>query len=505
MADSPLGLCDSRVGPRILALAIAGVAVFFYDRNIGLPQAQESAAFLPELPPVQENSFAVLPFKNLDGSEETGLFASGLVDDVITRLSQVPGLSVSSRGDSFMLEPDTPSHRVRERLRVSRYLEGSVETAGNELRVMVQLIDSETGFHIFSRRFDRSSDNYFDLRDEVTRLTVSTVRVALPTTAQAALSQHGREPGLDTYLLYRRGVDAANQPLTIEQVNSAIDWFDAALEVDPEYAAAHAGKCSVLVDAWVEVDDPSMIERATQSCALALNLNPNLAVVHAALGRLYESTGRLAPAEDAFDRALQSDPANMQALRGLGNVYLRQNRVEDAEQVLRRNISLHPGSETAHSALGAFLFRTGHYGDAAEQYEYVIALNPENMNAYSNLGTAQMLGGRFTQAISTLRRALEIEPRQVTYSNLGLLYYYLGDLPASVEAHRQAVAMEPDDYLAHINHGDALWAAGRAEEARAAYRRARALAEQAMQVDPQDPFGPSRRRRTIPTRITSTG
>jgi TolB-like protein/DNA-binding winged helix-turn-helix (wHTH) protein len=174
------------------ALAVAAVAVFVYDRNVGLPSPAAIPDFAPALPPIRPNSFAVLPFKNVDGSEQTGVFADGLVDDVITRLSQVPGLRVASRGDSFMLEADTPSQRVRERLRVSRYLEGSVESLGGQIRVIVQLIDSESGFHVFSRRFDRDRANYFDLRDEITGLTVSTVRVSLPADAQYLGGPHPR-------------------------------------------------------------------------------------------------------------------------------------------------------------------------------------------------------------------------------------------------------------------------------------------------------------------------
>jgi tetratricopeptide (TPR) repeat protein/DNA-binding winged helix-turn-helix (wHTH) protein len=470
------------------ALVVAALAVIFYDRRVGLPTAVEVPEFIPALPPVQENSFAVLPFKNVDGSERTRIFADGLVDDVITGLSQVPGLRVSSRGDSFTLEADTPSQRVRERLRVARYLEGSVETAGEDIRVIVQLIDSESGFHVISRRFDRSSDDYFSLRDEITSLTVSSVRVALPTDAQSASVLHGREPELDAYLLYRRGVDATWKPQTMENVEEAIRWYDAALEVDPDYAAAHAGKCSILVEARMEVDKPEMIERAQESCARARNLNPNLAVVNNALGRLYLETGQLEAAASVYERALQSDPSSEDALAGLGNVRLRQNRSAEAEEVLRRNLDLHPGNPRAHSALGTFLFLTGRYADGAEQYQYAAALEPDSMTAYLNLGTAQMAAGFFAEAIATFNKSLELEPKQVTYSNLGLLYYYLGDLESAIAAHDEAVKLEPRDYLARINRGDALWASGRERAARESYRYGRELAEEELRVNPQDPY-----------------
>ena len=175
----------------VAGMALASALVFIYDRKVGLPEpepepAAMTAAQAAALPPILENSIAVLPFFNMDGSEDTQIFTQGLVDDVTNRLSRVPGLLVSSRGDSYTLEPSTASQRVRERLRVARYLEGSVQMQGERMRIIVQLIDSETGFHVLSRSFDRNREDFFDIRDEITALTVANVRVALPPETQAA-------------------------------------------------------------------------------------------------------------------------------------------------------------------------------------------------------------------------------------------------------------------------------------------------------------------------------
>ncbi|RPH95286.1 MAG: hypothetical protein EHM68_12850, partial [Lysobacterales bacterium] len=267
------------------AMTLAAVGVFVYDRNVGLPQAPVQATPAPAspapaaeiaLPPVQDNSIAVLPFLNLDGSVETGIFTHGLVDDVITRLSRVPGLLVASRGDAYTLEPNSASSRVRERLRVARYLEGSVQMDGDRMRIIVQLIDSETGFHVLSRKFDRPREDFFDIRDEITELTVANVRVALPPETRSAAALAGDDPSLDVYMLYRRGIDASRQSGSSQSIEPALAWFDQALAIDPDYAAAHAGKCSVYVAGYPVTDDPAYIDHAEASCARALELNPNL-------------------------------------------------------------------------------------------------------------------------------------------------------------------------------------------------------------------------------------
>ena len=474
------------------ALGIAAVVVFIYDKSIGLPEEERSDAVVvaeaPALPPVLDNSIAVLPFVNLDGSETTQIFSNGLVDDVITRLSRVPGLLVSSRGDAFTLEPNSASQKVRERLRVAMYLEGSVQMLGDEIRIIVQLIDSETGFHILSRKFDRPRDDFFDVRDEITSLTVANVRVALPADLQASSLKVVEDPSLDAWVLYRQGIEASRRPTTMDSIASALGWFDGALAVDPEYAAAHAGKCAVYVEGYREVDDPSYIDNAESSCATALTLNPNLDIVHTALGDLYRSTGRHGDAEAAYLRALSSDPANAAALTGLGLTYQRLNRPLEAETVLRRAANAHPGNASAFNSLGVFLFKSGRFEAAEAEYERAVALKPEDLVYTSNLASAYMMQGDFVSAARYFQKAIDIAPTKTAYSNLGLMHFYIGNYDAAIESHREAVELQPNDYLARVNLGDALWAAGQSVEAQRAYAEANRMAAGALLVNRNDPL-----------------
>jgi tetratricopeptide (TPR) repeat protein/TolB-like protein len=474
------------------ALAVAAVAVYTYDKSIGLPEASSPepamAAASIQLPPVVENSFAVLPFVNLDGSAETQTFADGLVDDVITQLSRVPGLRVAARGDSYTLAPNSASQNVRDRLRVEMYLEGSVEMSGGIMRVTVQMIDSESGFHILSRRFDRPREEFFDVRDEITDLTVANIRVALPPDVRESSLKVAQDPSLDAYVLYRHGIEASRKPLTIDTIASAVGWFDAALYVDPEYAAAHAGKCAVYVEAFVEVDDAKYIDLAESACAVALTLNPNLDVVHAALGELHASTGDYRSAETDYQEALTINPSNVAALTGLGRTYQRQGRLDEAEASFRKAIDIHPGDAAAYSGLGRFFFQTGRFKEAATIYQYFVALEPNNMRGLSNLASAYMLQGNFAAAAPTFQKALDIEPTQNTYSNLGMMHYYLGNNEAAIDSHANAVKLQPNDHLAHSNLGDALVAAGRTYESLQEYETANQLAAAVLEVNPNAPL-----------------
>ncbi len=478
------------------ALVVAAGLVYVYDRSVGLPQATPASAaagaseIVFEPPPIFENSFAVLPFLNVDGGEETQLFANGLVDDVIHRLSHIPGLRVSARGDSFTLSPNTSSEQVRRRLRVQMYLGGSVEIAAQRIRVNAQLIDSATGFHVLARTFNRPREDFFQIRDEITSLTVANVRVALPPDVNAASHLQFTEepPPLDAYLLYRRGVEALLKPKTIDTIATALGWYDAALEVDPDYAAAHAGKCAAFVAGYTEVDDPVFISNAEAACARALRLNPNLDIVHTALGDLYQSTGRYDAAEAAYLKTLEIDPSSVAALTGLGLTYQRLERLDEAEARLQKAVDVHPGDAAAYGMFGTFLFESGRFAEAAEQFNYVVALEPDNMLGVSNLASSYMLQGDFAAAVPAFQKAIDIEPTTLAYSNLGLMYYYLGDFDAAIASHFEAIELQPNDYLSRSNLGDALWAADRTDEAERAYTTADRMASGALQVNPNDPF-----------------
>lgn len=475
----------------VSSLAIAGVLVFIYDQFVGLPEeeipAATSTASIFTLPPVLENSIAVLPFLNVDGSPATQIFSNGLVDSVINRLARVPGLMVSARGDSHTLEPNTASEKVRERLRVALYLEGSVEMYGDEIRVIVQLIDSESGFHLLSRSFDRPREDFFDIRDEITELTVANVRVALPAETRGPSIETAADPSIDTYLLYRQGIDALYLPATKETIAEALDWFDQALEQDPEYAAAHAGRCSALIDGYIHLDETDSVAEAEKACGQALQLNSNLDIVHTAMGNLFQVTGRNDESETAFKTALQINDQNAGALMGLGRTYLLQGKPEAAETVLKQATGLYPGDWTSYNNLGSLYYRTGRFTEAAEQFQFVVALNRSNFAGYSNLGAASMLGGDFEKAIVAFEHAIEIEPLATTYSNLGLLYYYTERLDEAIASHRKATQLAPNDNLSWSNLGDALWVAGQKDASREAYENARSLTARTLDVNPDNP------------------
>lgn len=472
------------------ALALASVGVFVYHRTVGLPVDTVGRVTITnrvaEEVIVEPNSVAVLPLLNIDGGEETEIFSNGLVEDVIDRLSRVPGLRVSSRGDSFSLPPNTSSSEVRRRLRVHYYIEGSVRSIGENIRVVFQLIESASGKQLLSRSFDQKKKDFFEIQDQITSLAIANLRVVLPEDSQAVFDPAAGVASIDAYVLYRRGIEELHKPRTETTNERALSWFGKALGIDPEYAAAHAGICMTYTSGSNLIDNAMTVDEAEIACARALSLNPNLNIVHNALGDLYEKTGKPAEAEASYRRALAINPNDAQALIGLAIVYSGQQKLPEAEEKFGEAIALQPGNWRSYNALGGFLYRYGRYENAAKVYTEVVSLDPENMQGWANLGTSLMLSGNFEDAAPAFERSIQIEPQNDAYGNLGLMYYYLGETEAAITALEAATQLTPKDHLAWSNLGDALSFANQAAEARRAYERAEKLAEQLLAVNRRD-------------------
>jgi len=472
------------------ALSIAAVVVFIYDRSIGLPEAEitTTRATVEEinLPPVQDNSIAVLRFFNLDGSDQTEVFSNGLADDLITRLSRVPGLLVSSRGDSFTLDANSASAKVRERLRVALYLEGSIQVDGDTMRVIMQLIESETGFHKLSRSFDRPLEGFFDLRDEITELIVANVRIALPPETQGLPAADFEETNLNAYVLYHKGKEVYDRPRTFDTIAEAVGYYEQALELDPQYAAAHAGLCGAYVFRYSLSNSVDDIERAENACASALASNPRLHMVHGALGTLYWRTGRTADAEVAYNDALAINPQFATAMTGLARVYQRQQRYTEAEELFHTAIATQPGNWQSIRGLAAFLFSMGRYVESADAYRQVVYLDPANFKARFGLGSALTMAGDFEAGRQAYEESLAIEPTPDVYSSLGVIYYYLGEFENSVAMNRKAVELSSGDAVNWLNLADALHFSDDSDESLFAFRRTEELASGRVAIDPTD-------------------
>jgi tetratricopeptide (TPR) repeat protein/DNA-binding winged helix-turn-helix (wHTH) protein len=476
----------------VVAFVVAGIGSGTYQATVGFDvpgtPAPVEADLLEqtELLPVDEDSVAVLKLMTFNDDEVTRAFAEGLSEDLIDGLTRVPGLSVSSRGDAWSLPPNSTSKAVRRRLRVARYVEGSVRHVDGEISVVAQLIDSNSGMHIVSRRFDYKLEDFLDLQREMGNMIIANLRPAWDGNMEGRIMLAGTSENADAYLYYRRGAEALYEPRTQDSIDRARSLFASALEIDPAYPAAHAGICAARIEQFVLTRDPDDVAAAEAACGEAFAVAPRLPQVLRAVAKLYTVTGRDDEAKSLYESALEINGQDAASLTGLATIAQRQQDHDEAVRLISRAIDLQPGNWNNLMALGNIFFRAGDYDRAVEQYRKVVFLNPDNFAVLGNLGSASLMAGDFELAKQALEQSLEIETNPIVYSNLGVVYYYLGDFDKSVEVHRKVVELRPNSDTSWINLADALHFAGERSESRQAFERAAELSEAQLQVNAND-------------------
>lgn len=470
------------------ALAVLGAGLYQVMVGFGPPPGNDTTEVPDDLGfiPVEANSIAVLRFTSLSQSASTIAFAAGLSEDILDRLARLAGLRVASRGDSWSLPEDAPSDLVRRRLRVAWFVEGSVRIDGDYLRVVAQLIDSETGRHVISRSFDRKLDDHLQVQEEITSLVVPYLRAALPDDPADVPPLGIEYAGIDAYLLYKRGMYEFYQPVTEGTVDTAIRAFRDALAVDAGFAVAHAGLCLAYLDRYELNHNAADVEQASRACAAAQESGGQLSQVYTATGRLYATQGSLDRAESAYNTALQLHPRDVTAMQGLALVHERRNDPENAQAWLQRAIDLQPGNWLLINSLAGMYFDSGQYREAADEFERAAFLSPDNYVLLSNLGGSLILAGDLDAATHVYERSLELEQNDEAFSNLGIVWYLRADYEKAAELHRKAVTEQPRSAASWSNLADALYFSGDHSGSVDAYEKSRRLAEEALKVNPHD-------------------
>ena len=330
-------------------------------------------------------SIAVLPFVNMSGDEENEYFSDGITEEILNALAQVPGLKVAARTSAFQFKGQQLDLRdVGQQLNVATILEGSVQRSGNEVRITAQLIDAETGYHIWSGKFDRQLVDIFAVEDEIARAIADTLRAPLGLEPANQLVRRATEDA-EAYELYLQG-----QAKLMERGPSllrAITLYERALDRDPDFAAAYAGLAETYaLLPWYDLGD----------------WRPSL-----------ES------AEESARRALLIDITSARANVALANIRRDWWDWDAAGEHYMRAIELAPNDDEAKHQYAQYLSVVGRHDEAIAQTDLYIELNPLSPIMNAGHGRTRMYVGRYDEAIESLTEAIELDP------NLGLAHLWL--------------------------------------------------------------------------------
>ncbi|HXE25802.1 MAG TPA: adenylate/guanylate cyclase domain-containing protein [Roseiarcus sp.] len=374
-------------------------------------------------PGARKPSIAVLPFDNMSGDPEQEFFVDGLTEDIITELSRFRELLVISRNAVFVHKgKPVKAKQVAREFGVDYIAEGSVRKAGDRVRVTVQLIDGETETHIWAERYDRKLEDIFAIQDEITSSIASTLfgrveaarhdRVKRKTTANMAAYEHL----LTGKILHHRSNREANA--------EALLALARAIELDPNYAHAHAWMACVSGQAWAHgwFEDQSALERRIiDELQIALALDDNDPDVHRILAALNLNFNEHDKAAYHQERALSLNPNSDLIVVQQGELLTWLGRPEEGIEWIRRAMRLNPyHPERFFSHLGRAQYTARAYADAIASFSKLTA--PDHTHHAFLAAAAAELGNR-TAAGAHAREVLQREPAFAAQAFVGTLHY----------------------------------------------------------------------------------
>jgi TolB-like protein len=379
----------------IIAMALA-LAYFAYDKFFGPEPVSPSQSPAPVESTIEnkadsdfsspsrqnDKSIAVLPLVNRSVQAEDAFFADGLHDELLTQLSRISALRVISR-TSVMGYAGTTKRipEIARELSVATLLEGGVQRSGNRVRINVQLIEAATDEHLWAEVYDRelTADNLFDIQSDITRSIAGALQAVLTGEEQQNLDQKPTD-NAEAYAYYLRSKAAAKEyGRSILEIEQSIATYQAAIDLDPDFAAAYAALSLDWVEHyWTSDKLGDELRYALQNLQKAQALAPESAETLIAEG-YYHYWGHLdyATALNAFGRALEHEPGNTGAMKGMASTLRRMGRLEESIALMEKVVSLDPMDADVASDVGYTLLHTGGIERAEIMLNRAYTLSPD--------------------------------------------------------------------------------------------------------------------------------
>jgi adenylate cyclase len=375
-------------------------------------------------------SIVVLPFVNLSNDPEQEYFADGITDDLTTDLSRISGSFVIARNTAFTYKgKPVDVKQVGRELGVRYVLEGSVRRTVDQVRVNVQLIDAESGAHLWADRFDTDRANLAEAENEITDRLARTLNLALIEDVGRRI-EHEKAADLEAHDLIMRGRALFNRPYSAATLQEAQQAYEQALEKDPESIDAKIGIASVLLtkiaNAW-STSAQQETKRAEQLLLEALERNANSVWARATMGLLRRLQDRLTESRIEWETAIALDPNNVAVVRQLGYTLMHLGDPQTAIPIIEKGIKLSPfdaGTPGAYQVLGLCHLLLGHVEQAIDFSRKSLAGNPRLYYTHTLLAAAFALNGNLDEAKAALTEAIKLKPEVSSLAGMRASFSY---------------------------------------------------------------------------------
>lgn len=450
------------------------------------PGTSQTSSTRSNAPALNEGKYvAVLPLRVLGDAAQLKYAADGLVEALSTKLFKLKDLHVTSSSDIERVREQESPQKAARTLGVNLVVYGTVQGAGERLRVILNLDDVAAGQRLWSEEFSGVTQDLLTLEDHMYARLLTALKLN-PSGEELALGTAHPTENVEAYDLYLRGRNALRGMQDIRNIEAAINFYNDAIKKDPGFALAYAGLAEASLHMYREKKDSFWSEKALGAAQQALRLNDQLPEVHLALGSVYNDTGKSAEAISELKRALALSPKSDEVYRKLGAVYLAAGNKQEAIGHYQRGVTINPYFWVNHNTLGAAYLRLGENEKALTAFRRVTELEPGNVFGHMNTGLAYYRQGEWNESIAAFQKALSIQPSFMVYSNLGVAYFYSKRYEDAVKMFEKAVELNPNEQIAVGNLADAYRWSGRTDQAKTAYDKAISLAYKELQVNPRN-------------------
>ena len=385
---------DVNTGKRMNAIIIFGlslaVLLLIADRVFNFTAASDK-------------SIAVLAFADMSPNKDQEYFSDGISEEILNLLAKVVDLKVTSRTSSFVYKgKEEDIKQIGKALNVSHILEGSVRKSGNTLRITAQLINTNDGNHVWSETYDRELKDVFKIQDEI----ASHVTEKLKATLLNKIEFSTQDP--KAYDLYLQGMFNWNK-LTSEGLDEALNYFELALEIDPNNALAYAGIANVWIGKLQQglVPYAESIPKIEEAVAKGLALDPMSAEIYESQAFLNWANWKFEEVLSSFRKAIQLNPNFSRARAYYGHHLIFCNQIEEAMQELDIALQLDPFNSLFKAIYGQSLNFARQYDKAIELFESALKASPRDPIALSNLRTTYHMKGMYEKALEVWKASYE--------------------------------------------------------------------------------------------------
>jgi len=433
-------------------------------------------------------TIAVMPFSNLTGDPAQGYLAEGISASLITQLSELVGLRVLSRSETWsQVAEGLTARELATKLGIDSLLEGQLQQQQQQLLASISLTDGATGSVIWSDTLRSSPGEIFGLQAEIAQKLARALEIQLSPVERRRLAQDPTRSA-QAYDHYLRGRELLESATDDSGLSSSIQMLERAVDLDPGFALAHSGLSEALWRSYVVSLDQERLALAEAAADRALTLDPALPAAIVARARILRSTGQQETSIAELRRVLARHPKPAEAYQELADSYEEVGQTQEAEEAWRMAVGLDERSWNSWMGLGRLLVQRGERDSAEQALLKARELAPSRITGPSiELATFALQTGDVEGAIERFEALPKPIREARVASNLGTAYYF-SDRPdrlvSALGFYQRAVQLRPAEPGYHRNLADVYLDLARPAEARAEYRRAFELLTQQLEDNP---------------------